>query len=184
MTGRSRGWAGETAPAADGRLLGNGQPGPLRRTLVRIGVHLVHLVGLVAGDDIVGRRCRLLAYGAAGARFGAGSTMHGATLVSRPSRLVVGDGCFINRSCYFDLEGPIVLGDEVTVGHGVTLITTVHELGPRKRRAGEVSAGQIVIGDRAWIEAEPSPPPLRQPSAASLNGPPPRTRSGSGRRHG
>ena len=120
-------------------------------------VHLTHLASSLVGDDWVGRRLRLALLRAAGARIGRDSAIHGGTYVSDPSRLVVGRDCFVNRNCYLDLGGSIVLGDNVVVGHGTSLITSHHEIGPSTRRAAKApGARSIRIEDGAWLGANVS----------------------------
>ncbi len=67
--------------------------------------------------------------------------------------LCAGDNCFVNRNCYFDLEGKITLGDDVVIGHGSTFITTHHEIGPSSRRAGATVGRAIEIHSGTWIGA-------------------------------
>ena len=67
-------------------------------------------------------------------------------------RLTIGRACWINFGCIFDLNAPIEIGDEVSLGHEVLLMTSTHVLGQGSaRRAGAVQARPIRIGDRAWL---------------------------------
>lgn len=66
-------------------------------------------------------------------------------------RLRIGDYCWINAPFFADLTGDITLGDHVTVGHHVVLVTADHEHGPAGHRAGAVDPKPIVIGNGAWI---------------------------------
>lgn len=129
------------------------QMGPVRRTLTKMGVHVVNSLSNLLGDDAVSKSVRRLLLSAAGTRMGLWSQTLGGGHLSRPGNLRIGDGSFVNRACYFDLEAPVIIGNRVAVGHGVTFITTTHEIGPRTCRAGRMSAEEIVVGDGAWVGA-------------------------------
>jgi maltose O-acetyltransferase len=113
----------------------------------------MHLVSNVVGDDWISKRIRTAAIRTLGAQIGSGSALHGGSYFTVPARLVVGTHCFINRSCYFDLQAKVTIGDEVTIGHGATIITSHHRLGPSRRRAGAVVDDPVVIKDGAWLGA-------------------------------
>jgi maltose O-acetyltransferase len=128
--------------------------GPVERTVAKALAHTAHLASAVLGDDYVGKKIRHAVYRALGADIGRrGTHLHGGTYLSRPGNLTIGDHSFVNRRCYLDLEGPVVIGDHVTIGHGVTIITTTHDLGPSRRRAGAIGVDGVVIGEGCWIGA-------------------------------
>lgn len=127
--------------------------GRVRSTLRRLGVHLVNTVSDAAGDDLVGRALRRAAVRGAGATVPRSTHLLGGTFFSRASHLRTGERCFINRNCYLDLHAQITLGDEVVVGHGTSIVTSRHEMGPSVRRAGVVVGVPVVIGSGAWIGA-------------------------------
>jgi maltose O-acetyltransferase len=68
-------------------------------------------------------------------------------------RLRIGAGSQIGMGCAFDLEGQIWLGERVTLGHQVLLLTSTHEIGSPQRRAGELVCKDIRIGNDVWIGA-------------------------------
>lgn len=127
--------------------------GPVGRTVLRGGVHLMYLLSSAVGDDWFSKRIRTAAMRSLGAQIGPGSALHGGSYFTIPARLTVGSNCFINRDCYVDLQAPVTIGDEVTIGHGTTIITSHHEIGPSHRRAGKVVAKAVVINDGVWIGA-------------------------------
>lgn len=131
----------------------NSTYGQIRRTLLRVGIHLMHLLLALLGDDFVGKGIRRSVLRGFGATIGPKTSFHGGTYFSLPSRLVVGERCFVNRGCYLDLEGSVTLGDDVVIGHGTTLVTTNHDVGPSSRRAGRAQGEPIVIGRGAWLGA-------------------------------
>jgi maltose O-acetyltransferase len=132
------------APPATGRV---------RSTLHRIGVHAVNLLSSAVGDDIGGRLVRRWTIRLAGARLPRSAHVLGGTYFSRASNLRVGERCLINRNCYLDLHAPITLGDDVVIGHGASIITSRHAIGPSQRRAGPVEGVGVVIGAGTWIGA-------------------------------
>jgi acetyltransferase-like isoleucine patch superfamily enzyme len=129
------------------------RPARFSHTLHRITAHLVWLISCVLGDDPIGRRLRRRVLSACGARIHPSARIHGGSFWTRPAHLTVGAGTFINRHCYFDLEGEIMVGERVTVGHGVTFITTSHQLGPPSQRCGPWHGVPTTIEDGAWIGA-------------------------------
>ncbi len=126
---------------------------PVRRTLAHMLAHAVNTLSSLLGDDWVGRKIRVAALSASGAKLGGGTTVHGGTRLTAPWHLRTGRDCFINRSCYFDLNAAICLGDRVVIGHSTTLVTSQHEIGPSKCRAGPAMGLPIVIGSGAWLGA-------------------------------
>lgn len=66
-------------------------------------------------------------------------------------RVVFGDNVFVNSGCYFDAQAPIRIGDETRIGDNVRFITSTHEVGPSKRRAGAGRSAAITIGSGVWI---------------------------------
>jgi maltose O-acetyltransferase len=115
-------------------------------------VHLVNLISNALGDGGVGRRLRREVLKLLGSHFGYGTFIKGGGYIYG-SGLTTGSQCFINRNCYFDLTGPITLGNNIVVGHGVTFITAEHQIGDATRRAGPAIGREITIADGAWIGA-------------------------------
>jgi len=68
-------------------------------------------------------------------------------------RLITGSNCYINRHYCFDTNAPIILGNDVCIGHGVTFVTTNHEMSNPYRRAGESKPLSIIVEDGVWIAA-------------------------------
>jgi acetyltransferase-like isoleucine patch superfamily enzyme len=125
--------------------------GPMTRTARRITVHAVFLVSLLLGDDWFGRHIRVAALRMCGASIAPGASVHGGGYISEPRNLVMRRGSFLNRNCYLDLSGPLVIEESVTVGHGVTFITIEHRGLPRQR--GVDTFRPITLKERCWIGA-------------------------------
>jgi maltose O-acetyltransferase len=128
-------------------------PAQVRSTLHRIGAHAVNLLSALVGDDIGGRSVRRWTIRLAGGRVPGSAHVLGGTYLSRASNLQLGQRCLINRNCYLDLHAPITIGDDVVIGHGTSIITARHRIGPPQRRAGAVEGVEVVIGAGAWIGA-------------------------------
>jgi acetyltransferase-like isoleucine patch superfamily enzyme len=123
------------------------------RTLVKGAIHLANLVSNIVGDDIAGKAIRRGVLSLLRATLDRSASIHGGTYFSWPAHLVVGPHVFVNRNCYFDLEAPIIIEEHATVGHGSTLITTVHDMGDADHRAGRTSSRPITIGRGSWLGA-------------------------------
>lgn len=74
-----------------------------------------------------------------------------------PTRVFIGDNCFINRGCEFHLgygkEQTITLEDNVFLGPRVSLICVSHEIGSSSKRAGKNTYQSIRISKGVWIGA-------------------------------
>lgn len=123
----------------------------VKRMMLMSGVRIMHLTSNLLGDGWLSREVRLRLLRAAGATIGTGTTFHGGTYFSAPQRLRTGRDCFVNRNCYLDLEGPIILGDGVVIGHGTSLITTEHSIAGPEHRAGDRISRAVTVGDGAWL---------------------------------
>ncbi len=129
----------------------SGPRGPIVRTVRRMTAHTVYLASLLLGDDWFGRRLRIAVLRTSGARIARGASVHGGGYISDPRKLVMGSGSFLNRNCYLDLSASLVMEDGVTVGHGVTFITTEHRGLPWRR--GVDAYRPILLKERCWIGA-------------------------------
>lgn len=69
------------------------------------------------------------------------------------SKLVIGEGAFINVDGLIDVHAEVSIGSMVAIGQRVTIITETHELGGHQARAAERYAEPVVIGDGCWIGA-------------------------------
>ena len=111
----------------------------MQRVIKQLQSILIHLTNFFAntvlGNDVASCIVRKFFLKLLGNKFGDGTNIKGGCYFYG-GRLETGKECFINRGCYFDFSAPIVFGDGVVVGHGVTFVTTEHNIGPAERRAG------------------------------------------------
>lgn len=68
-------------------------------------------------------------------------------------RLTIGSYGVIGVQCVFDVLAPVTIGDQVTFGPQVMIITGGHEIGSADRRAGKLTALPVQINNGAWIGA-------------------------------
>lgn len=122
----------------------------LRATVRSWWVAIINVVASNLPDDPFSSRLRAYLYLPIAFRFGQAPTIKGGGRINGYG-LRIGNRVFINRSCYFDLSAPIVLGDNVVVGHHTLFVTADHEVGDAGRRAGAVKAAPIVVEEGAWI---------------------------------
>lgn len=124
----------------------------IRRTVGKFIAQFVNMICALLPDDPVSCRLRPRLIGILGASIASGVRIRGGGRFEG-GRISVGEGSFINRACYFDATGSIRLGRDVTVGHGVALVTASHAVGGSHSRAGEVTARDVSVGDGVWIGA-------------------------------
>ena len=105
----------------------------------------------------VGARLRTALLRFAGLRIGKGTVLGGRVWIGggpRPaSRIMIGEDCFINDGVRFDTTARITIGHHVALGHGVTVVTSSHEIGDHRRRSMALTAEPVAIGSAAWIGA-------------------------------
>ncbi len=105
----------------------------------------------------VGGRLRALALTTAGFKIGPRTIFwEMPTIVGNRNlykNLQIGQDCWFNIGCYFDLGGRITIDDRVGFGHEVMLLTTTHEIGSPERRVGPDQVAPIHIGNGVWLGA-------------------------------
>ncbi len=102
-------------------------------------------------------RLRTLVYRAGGLNIAATSTILGPITVwgegKLGGRLRIGDHCVVNSPFLVDLSANVRIGNHVAIGHGVTLVTANHGIGPANRRQGPTIPQPITIEDGAMVGA-------------------------------
>lgn len=69
-------------------------------------------------------------------------------------RIVIGRRSSLNRGVFLDGSAAVVIGEKVSFGMNVLVITGTHEEGgPDNRAGGAFHASPVTIGDGAWIGA-------------------------------
>ena len=62
-------------------------------------------------------------------------------------KLTMGQGSFINTNCFLDMGSDIVIGKNVSIAMGCSLINSTHKIGPENKRAAEDIKQTIIIED-------------------------------------
>lgn len=66
--------------------------------------------------------------------------------------IIVGKNVFINSCCRFQDQGGIVIGNDVLIGHNVTIATLNHDISANKR--ANLSPNPVKISDKVWIGSD------------------------------
>jgi maltose O-acetyltransferase len=107
--------------------------------------------------DGVGQRLRPLVYRWFGIPIGRGTVVFGPLRFGWYGEvfrnLSIGRNCFFNRDVFIDTTARVVVGDNVTFGHDVAVITSNHDTAHAGHRAGAVRPGPVTIGNGVWIAA-------------------------------
>jgi maltose O-acetyltransferase len=100
-------------------------------------------------------RLRTHALRIAGFSIGRGTTFFGAPVISGDgdlySRLTIGTECAINVDLMLDLGASVTIGNNVSIGHQVMILTTSHKVGATFHRAGPHHPLPVTIGNGAWL---------------------------------
>lgn len=116
-------------------------------------IHITNLISNLLGVDPISICLRRYLFIMIGNDLAHNSKIRGGGYIYGNS-LVMGEGSTINRNCYIDLTGAVIIGKYVDIGHGVTFITAHHNIGPTTRRASKDIEGKAIhINDGAWIAA-------------------------------
>ena len=87
---------------------------------------------------------------AIGMRIGSGSFIMKDTYIMNANLVQIGEHCHINRGATLDARGRIILGDNVSISHGVQLFTATHD---HQSPDFRYTYSPIIIGDHVWIGA-------------------------------
>jgi len=88
-----------------------------------------------------------------GVQIGRGSNISRVRIIGYCRNIQIGRNAFVNSQTFFHAGGKIILGDNVTVGFGVTFITGNHEIGEAGQRCGRLIREAISIESGVWIAA-------------------------------
>ncbi|MDQ6671971.1 MAG: transferase [Chloroflexota bacterium] len=67
-------------------------------------------------------------------------------------KLAIGPGCVLGDHVSINLDAPVWLGANVSIGPHVVIYTASHPIGPgSQRRAGDVIAKAVIIEEGSWI---------------------------------
>src|SRR6267143_1293729 len=100
---------------------------------------------------------RAYCYRLAGVRIGARTRIQGQLDMEGTGEAVrnvrIGEGCHFTTPLYLNASAPITIGNRVSIGHHVIIITDNHSIGDASARCGERFAQPVSIEDGVWIGA-------------------------------
>jgi acetyltransferase-like isoleucine patch superfamily enzyme len=112
------------------------------------------LASTLVASPVWSPRMRARMLGLLGVRVSRGARVHpGIRFIGGVDHLVVGRGSFLNTDVTIGANADVVLGERVHLGPGVSLLPTIHEIGPHEQRAGATAGAPIRIGDGSWLGA-------------------------------
>jgi maltose O-acetyltransferase len=138
----------ETVPTKIGRLIRAEFEGlHLRLLIARI---LLAPLPIYVGGRLRGVILRLVGF-----QIGRGTIFAGTPIITladnKYKNLLIGEGCWFNIDCVFDLGAQIRIGSKAYVGHGVLVLTRSHEVGTSQQRALALLAKPVNIGNGVWL---------------------------------
>ncbi|HMI91543.1 MAG TPA: acyltransferase [Polyangiales bacterium] len=100
---------------------------------------------------------RSILYRAVGVRIGPSTYVFGKIEIEGVGNVLgnvrIGESCLLTTPLYLNASGAIEIGDRVTIGHHVMIITDNHDMTDPERRGGERRSAPVKIEDGAWIGA-------------------------------
>jgi maltose O-acetyltransferase len=99
-------------------------------------------------------RLRTTIYRMGGVRIGSGTVLLGPMRIWGGAPLTIGSDSLVNGYGRINIDAPVTIGDQVQIGHDVTIITAGHRIGPSHFRAGGGNDYRpVTIESGAWIAA-------------------------------
>jgi len=65
----------------------------------------------------------------------------------------IGSGAFLNHDCLLETADEITIGERVSFGYGVMIMTSAHDIEDPSHRAGPWRVAPVKIGAGAWLGA-------------------------------
>ena len=123
------------------------------RSFFFVRIRLFALLSFVLLDNRSSGHARAWLLRRQGATIGRGCIVRGGFQAQESFQLTLGDDCYINSNCCFDLSAPVTIGRNVHIAFQTTFVTGGHHIGPSELRAGQHDPAPITVGDGAWIGA-------------------------------
>jgi acetyltransferase-like isoleucine patch superfamily enzyme len=97
-------------------------------------------------------RLRVLALRRLGAVIGDGVVIKGGVLIYFPENIRIGNNVSIQQNCLLSAHSPIIIGNDVSIAHGVSIVTTTHAYNKvRKIREAVLFTAPVIIENNCWI---------------------------------
>jgi len=108
----------------------------------------------LAASPLLPMKARWAVLKAAGVSIGRSRIAPGAIISGDTSKLSIGDGVFINAGAALFPTGGITIGNGVSLGPRVMVMTGTHDIGPSQKRASEPTRfSGVTIGAGSWLGA-------------------------------
>jgi maltose O-acetyltransferase len=107
--------------------------------------------GYLAGHVLTPQRARIRLLRAAGVTVERHLEVLSGLRVAGEGSVTIGDGSFVNHDCLIDASADVTIGRGVALADRVALVTSDHDYGDPRGRAGVRVLRPIVVGDGAWI---------------------------------
>lgn len=112
------------------------------------------LINDLAASSLLPMKARWAILKAAGVNIGRSRIAPGAIISGDAARLSIGNGVFINAGASLFPTGGITIGDGVSLGPRVMVMTGTHDIGPSSKRASEPTKfSGVTIGAGSWLGA-------------------------------
>ncbi len=117
---------------------------------------ILALIGLL--PPFVGIRLRVRLLRLAGFHLGYGTVIYGHMRITGSGdlrrRLSVGEHVRWNVGGVVDLEAAVTIGNNVSIGQEVMILTSTHAIGgPQRRASPKIIRAPVAVGDGAWLGA-------------------------------
>lgn len=111
-------------------------------------------VNSISSSPLFGSKLRWLLLRAIGVKLGHSRLEHSGSIIGSFRELRICDGVYINTGFRIFPSGGIYVGENVSMGPNVIIMTGTHKIGTPERRAADPTQFKPVsIGDGVWIGA-------------------------------
>jgi acetyltransferase-like isoleucine patch superfamily enzyme len=125
----------------------------IRLSLIRQESVLNFLLNVLPSNYISDRYIRPSVGRMFGIKIGKSSGLRKPIFVSKPRHLQIGDNVVLTQEIFFDAMNNITIGNHVSLGPRITLITGTHDIGSHAHRCDSTSSYAISIESGCWIGA-------------------------------
>jgi len=97
-------------------------------------------------------RLRICILRCLGAKIGERVVIKAGVIFEYPENLSIGNNVSIQQSCFISAYAPVVIGDHVSLGHGVSIVTTTHPYDLAGIiRDNQLTSRAVYIKNNVWV---------------------------------
>jgi maltose O-acetyltransferase len=126
------------------------------------------LINLLPDLWIINRCVRPFIARLCGMKCGFGVILQKGIFYGNPKNVQIGIKSVVCRRSFLDGFDKIIIGNNVAIAFGATIITSTHEMGPPQKRTGKLYGSPVVIGDGVWVGARVTIAPGVEIGAGSI----------------